>query len=116
MSFDSTSLATLHSKSLLTYRSLNRRSYSDHVINSLFSQIRSWARSDYRTPAAYATAREQCAKSLRAVLTESSAISKLIDLHSPLVTPAYPVTARDKDDETTTAFESATASHEIRSR
>ncbi|KAG9026276.1 hypothetical protein FRB95_009034 [Tulasnella sp. JGI-2019a] len=36
------------------------RSYSDHVIISLFSQIRGWARSDYRTPAAYATAREQC--------------------------------------------------------
>lgn len=37
---------------------LIRRSYSDHVINSLFSQIRSWARSDYRTPAAYATGKQ----------------------------------------------------------
>ncbi|KAG8855831.1 hypothetical protein FRB96_006653 [Tulasnella sp. 330] len=93
------------------------RSYSDHVINSLFSQIRSWARSDYRTPAAYATAREQCAKSLRAILSQSNAISKLIDLHSPPVTPVYPVTALDKDDETTTtAFEPTTASQEIRSR
>lgn len=30
------------------------RSYSDHVINSLFSQIRNWSSPDYRTPKAYA--------------------------------------------------------------
>jgi len=75
------------------------RSYSDHVINSLFSQIRSWACPDYRTPKAYAIARQQCATSLHAVLSPEGVLARLVELHTPPATPLYVVPKLEHDDE-----------------
>jgi len=90
------------------------RLYSDHVINPLFSQIRSWASTNNRTPNAYAIAREQCAKSLRNALLSEDALVKLVELHTPPVTPHYTVPQLDAEDESM-SFEPTTASQEIRS-
>jgi len=95
------------------------RLYSDHVINSLFSQIRSWSPTGHRTPPAYASARQQCARSLHAVLSPGDTLHRLVELHSPPTTPHCPSSALEStnDDATSsTAFEPTTASQVIRSR
>jgi len=90
------------------------RLYSDHVINSLFSQVRNLS-PEYRTANAYARARQQCAMSLHAVLSPGNNLEILVALHTPPATPHYTVPQLDNEDESMT-FEPTTASHQIKSR
>ncbi|KAG8966444.1 hypothetical protein FRC03_011982 [Tulasnella sp. 419] len=63
------------------------RLYSDHVINSLFTQIPSRAPRD-----GYATARNICAQSLHTALSQNSNAEYLISLHTSPADDQYDVT------------------------
>ncbi|KAG8895862.1 hypothetical protein FRB99_000308 [Tulasnella sp. 403] len=57
------------------------RNYSDHIVNSLCSQVVS--RVTLRSTNGYAVAREQSARSLRRALTTGDNLSRLVAMHSP---------------------------------